>query len=100
MDELGNRACAAHVIDQIALQACRDARYSDATRLLAATAAQRERLGRIGHRYERRRWHDGQRAIDGVLEVDALARLRSEGAAMSMQEATACARGLLASGGS
>lgn len=66
-EELGNKSCAGHTIDQVAWLALEQGEPNKAARLLAATESLRDRLGIPGHAFEQRGWEECRRKVEATL---------------------------------
>lgn len=77
--ELGNKACAAHTLDQVARWAVTMDRAETAARILAATDELRGRLGIPGHSQESELWSECREEVQGHLSEAALAAAWDEG---------------------
>ena len=62
--ELGNKACTAHSIDQVARYAINQGNLEAATKILASTQAIRDNLGVDGHKTERFLWQEAKATLD------------------------------------
>lgn len=72
--EIGNKACAAHTLDQVARWAVATERPETAAQLLAATSSLRERLGIQGHPMEARFWAECHEQLRESLDEEPFTR--------------------------
>jgi hypothetical protein len=87
--ELGNKGCAGHTIDEAARLAVERGDARRAARLLAATEAQRGRLGILGHAYARRYWVHCRERVAEALDDASLEAAWKEGRAMTFDQTVA-----------
>jgi predicted ATPase/DNA-binding SARP family transcriptional activator len=86
-DDLGNRSCAGHTVDQVAWLAVARDRPKRAARLLASTQAMRAALGIPGHFYEQRIWEHCRQTVVEALAADDFAEAWADGAQMGFEHA-------------
>ncbi|HEX6299598.1 MAG TPA: BTAD domain-containing putative transcriptional regulator [Acidimicrobiia bacterium] len=93
--ELGNKACSAHNMDQIARLQTARGRAGEACTVLASTQAIRDRLGFPGHPVEAELWSEAITEARDALEAAEFETAWAQGYQMSFRQATDYALALL-----
>jgi predicted ATPase/DNA-binding SARP family transcriptional activator len=86
-DELGNKSCAGHTLDEAARLAIVRGAPKRAARLLAATEALRSGLGIPGHVFERRSWEHSRRQVADALDPHEYDEAWTDGSHMDLEQA-------------